>query len=99
MSLRRYHEVLFLLIISLLFLIGFLGPKFWKIPQPLFSFNVLQNNISNSSVSIKKLNQFHSSNNYLSSNQYEDKTAVFQWSELIINNAKNNDRYENGCYH
>ena len=90
MSLRSYYEVLFLLIIVLLFLIGFLGPTFWKIQQPLFSFKVLQNNISNSSVSIKKLNQFHSNKNYLSSDQFEDKIAVFQWSELILNNVKNN---------
>ena len=90
MSLRNYHDVLFLLIIVLLFFIGFFGPKFWKIPHPLFSFKVLQNNISNSSVSIKKLNQFHFNNNYLSSDQYEDKKAVSQWSDLILNNAKNN---------
>ena len=90
MSLRSYCQVLFLLIIVLLFLIGFLGPTFWKIHQPLFSFKVLQNNISNSSVSVKKLNQFHSNKNYLSSDQFEDKIAVFQWSELILNNVKNN---------
>ena len=90
MSLRSYHEVLFLLIIVLMFFIGFLGPKFWKIPQPFFSFKVIQNNISNSSVRIKKLNQFYLNNNYLSSDQFEDKTALFQWSKLILNNVENN---------
>ena len=90
MSLRNYHEVLFLLIIVLFFLIGFLGPNFWKIPQPIFSFKVIQNNISNSSVSIKRLNQFHSNNKYLSSDQFEEKKVVFQWSQLILSNVKNN---------
>ena len=91
MSLRSYHEVLFLLIIVLLFLIGFLGPNFWKIPQPLFSFKVIKkNNISNLSVNLKRLNQFHLNNKYLSSDQFEDKTVVFQWSKLILNNVKNN---------
>ena len=90
MSLRSYHGISFILLIALLFLIGFLGPKFWQISQPLFSFKVIQNNISKSSVNIKKLNQFHSNNNYLSSDQFEDKVAVFKWSELILNNAKNN---------
>ena len=91
MSLRSYHEILFLLIIVLLFLIGFLGPNFWKIPQPLFSFKVIKkNNISNLSVNLKRLNQFHLNNKYLSSDQFEDKTVVFQWSKLILNNVKNN---------
>ena len=91
MSLRSYHEVLFLLIIVLLFLIGFLGPNFWKIPQPLFSFKVIKkNNISNHSVNIKRLNQFDLNNKYLSSDQFEDKKVVFQWSKLILNNVKNN---------
>ena len=43
MSLRRYNEVLFLLAIILLLLVGFLGPKFWKIPQPVFNFKSIQN--------------------------------------------------------
>ena len=90
MSLRRYYEILFLLTIILSFLIGFLGPKFWKIPQPLFNFKAIQNNFSNDAVTKKILNEFDSNNNYLSSDQFEDKTVVFQWSELILNNVKNN---------
>ena len=90
MSLRSFNEALFLLITFLLFLIGFFGPKFWKIPQPLFSSKVIQNNLSNSSVSIERLNKFHLNKNYLSSDQFEDKISVFQWSKLILNNAKNN---------
>ncbi len=89
MSFRSYHEFLFLLTILLLFLIGFFGPILWKIPQPLFNFKVLQNNIGHSLVSIKKLKQFHLNNNYLSSDQFEDKQVVFKWSELILNNVKN----------
>ena len=69
MNLRRYHEAVLLLLIILLTFIGFLGPKFWKIPQPLFSFKAVQNNFSYPFVSIDRLNQFYSNNNYLSSNQ------------------------------
>ena len=75
MSLYRYHEVLFLIIILSLFLIGFLGPKFWKIPQPLFNFKSIQNNFSNPVVSIDRLNQFYSNNNYLSSDQFNNKSS------------------------
>ena len=64
MSLHRNHEALFLIIIILLFFIGFLGPKFWKIPQPLFNFKAIQNNFSNPVVSIHKLKLFYSKNNY-----------------------------------
>ena len=52
MSLRRYHESLFFLIILSLFMAGFLGPKFWKISQPLFNFKPIQNNFNNPVVSI-----------------------------------------------
>ena len=85
MSLNRYKEVLFLSIIFLLFLLGFLGPKFWKIPQPLFNFKGIENNFSNPVVSIDRLNLFYSNNNYLSSNQFNNKDVVFNWSKIILN--------------
>ncbi len=88
MSLRRYNEVLFLLAIILLLLIGFLGPKFWKIPQPLFNFKSIQNSFSDPVVSIDRLNQFYSNNNYLSSDQFNDKNVVFKWSTIILNYVK-----------
>ena len=88
MSLRRYHELLFLLIILSFFMIGFLGPKFWKIPQPIFNFKSIQYNFSNPIVSIDRLNQFYSNNNYLSSDQLNDKNVVFKWSTIILNFAK-----------
>ncbi len=85
---RRYHEFLFLLAILSLFVIGFLGPNFWKIPQPFFSFKAIQKNFINPVISIDKLNQFYSNNNYLSSNQFNDKVAVFKWSKNILNYVK-----------
>ena len=88
MSLRRYHEALFLLAILLLTFIGFLGPKFWKIPQLSFSFKAIQNNFSYPVVSIDKLNQFYSNNNYLSSDQFNNKNVVFNWSTTILNYVK-----------
>ena len=90
MCLRRYHEVLFLLIILVLFLIGFFWPYFLKVPQPLFNFKAIQNNFGNAVVSINRLNKFYSNKNYLSSDQFNDKTVVFKWSEIIFNNVKNN---------
>ena len=89
MSMFRYHEHLFILSILLLFLFGFLGPSFWRISQPLFHFKGIENNIINSTVKIKKLNQLDTNNNYLSSDQFEDKTVVLNWSEIILNNVKN----------
>ena len=88
MSLRRYNEVLFLLIILSFFMIGFLGPKFWKISQPIFNFKSIQYNFSNPVVSIDRLNQFYSNNNYLSSDQFNNKVVVFRWSENILNYIK-----------
>ena len=88
MSLRRYYEILFLLIILSFFLTGFLGPKFWKISQPIFNFKSIQYNFSNPVVSIDRLNQFYSNNNYLSSDQFNNKVVVFRWSENILNYIK-----------
>ena len=90
MSLRHYYEVLFLITIFLFFLIGFLGPNFWSVPQPKFNFKVIKNNFSNAVVSINRLNKFHSNNNYLSSDQFNDQTTVLRWSKIILNNVKNN---------
>ena len=89
MSLHRYHEVFFLLIILLLFFLGFLGPKFWKIIQPSFNFNGIQNNLSNPVANIDILNQFYSNNNYLSSDQFENENVVFEWSKIILNYVRN----------
>ncbi len=88
-SLQRYHSTLFLLIILLLFLIGFIGPKFWKITQPLFNFKAIQNNFNNPVVNIDRLNQFYSNDNYLSSDQLNNKNVVFKWSSIILNYVKN----------
>ena len=84
MSLNRYYEALSLIIILLLFLIGFLGPKFWKMPQPLFNFKGIENNLSNPVESIDRLSLFYSNNNYLSSNQFNNKDVVFNWSKIIL---------------
>ncbi len=90
MILSRYQQFLFLLIILLIFLVGFLGPDFWKIPQPLFKFKAIQNNLSNVVASKNKLEKLPFNNNYLSSDQFNNKKAVFNWSEIILSNVKNN---------
>ena len=90
MSLNRCNEIFFLLIILLLFLLGFLNPKFLKTPQLTINSKVIQNNFGNPTINIDRLSKFHSSNNYLSSHQFEDKNVVFEWSKIILNYAKNN---------
>lgn len=89
MNLHRFHEVFFLVIIVLFFFMGFLGPKFLKIPQLSFNFNAIQNNFSKPILNIDNLNQFYSTNNYLSSDQFENKNVVFEWSKIILNYVKN----------
>ena len=77
------------IVIFSLFITGFLGPKFWKITQPLFNFKVIQNNFNYPVVSIDRLNKFYSNNNYLSSDQFNNKVVVSKWSENILNYVKN----------
>ena len=89
MSLHRFNEFFFLLIILLLFFMGFLNPKFLKIPQSSFNYKAIQNNLSNATVNIDRLNQYYSNNNYLSSIQFENKNVVFEWSKIILNYVKN----------
>ncbi len=62
---------------SLIIFYGFLNPKFLKIPQSSFNYKAIQNNLSNPVVNIDRLNQFYSNNNYLSSDQFENKNVVF----------------------
>ena len=90
MSLHRYQDILLFFIILLFFLIGFLGPPFWKFQQPLFKFKAIQNKFGNAIVSIDKLNKFHSNKNYLSSDRFNNKPDVIKWSELILSYVKNN---------
>ena len=68
---------------------GFLNPKFLKIPQSSFNYKAIQNNLSKTTVNIDRLNQYYSNNNYLSSDQFENKNVVFEWSKIILNYVKN----------
>ena len=90
MSLHRFNEIFFLFITLILFFIGFLNPEFLKTPQLYFNSKAFQNNFSNPTINIDRLNQFYSNNNYLSSDQFENKKLVFNWSENILNYVKNN---------
>ena len=88
MTSRSYHEILFLLFIFFLLLIGFLGPVYWKIPQFQFNNNIFEKNFGNVSVNIDRLSQFNTNKNYLSSDQFNNKTIVSEWSKLILKNVK-----------
>ena len=89
MNIHRVNEIFFLLIILLLFFIGFLSPKFLKIPQLSFNSKAIHNNFNNPIINIDRLNKFYSNNNYLSSDQIENKNVVFGWSKIILNYVKN----------
>ena len=84
MTSRSYHEILFLLVICLLLLIGFLGPVFWKTPQLAINNKIFEKNFGNVSVNIDRLSQFHTNKNYLSSDQFNNKIIVLEWSKLIF---------------
>ena len=88
MTSRSYHEILFLLVICLLLLIGFLGPVFWKTPQLAINNKIFEKNFGNVSVNIDRLSQIHTNKNYLSSDQFNNKIIVLEWSKLILNNVK-----------
>ena len=88
MNLRSFHEILFLLVILFLSLIGFLGPVFWKTPQLAINNKIFEKNFGNVSVNIDRLSQFYTNKNYLSSDQFNNKIIVLEWSKLILNNVK-----------
>ena len=89
MSFRNYYEVLFLLVTFFLLFIGFLGPSFWKIAQLQINIKFFEKINRNVNVSIDGSNQFDINKNYLSSDQLENKNIVLEWSQLILNNIKN----------
>ena len=91
MSSRSYHDFFFLIIVFLFLLFGFLGPSFWKIHQAQFNIYQFQKIFDEVIVKdIKKSTKFEINKNYLSSDQFDDKTAVLQWSQFILNNVNNN---------
>ena len=89
MSFRNYYEVLFLLVTFFLLFIGFLGPSFWKIAQLQINIKFFEKINRNVNVSIDGSNQFDINKNYLSSDQLKNKNIVLEWSQLILNNIKN----------
>ncbi len=89
MSFRNYYEVLFLLVTFFLLFIGFLGPSFWKIAQLQINIKFFEKINRNVNFSIDGSNQFDINKNYLSSDQLENKNIVLEWSQLILNNIKN----------
>ncbi len=88
---RSYHDFFFFIIVFLFFLFGFLGPSFWKMQQAQFNISQFQKIFDEVIVKdIKKSTKFEINKNYLSSDQFGDKTAVLQWSQFILNNVNNN---------
>ena len=84
-----YINIFFILIIFLLFLLGFIGPGFWKLESPNFNFVVVQRDLSKDIININKLDKLNSNKNYLSSDQINEKDEVISWSNQILKNVEN----------
>ena len=84
-----YINIFSIFIILLLFLVGFLGPRFWKFNSPNFNFIVVQRDLSKDIININKLDKLNLNKNYLSSNQINEKDKVLSWSNQILKNVEN----------
>ncbi len=83
-------DSLFIFLVFLILLCGFFIPNILKVQQPFSNLNLIINKIRDLTVNENKLNQFNTNQKYLSSDQLNDKTIVSNWSDIILNNAKNN---------
>jgi Bax protein len=83
---KHYINICFTFIIFLLFLVGFLDPRFWNLKSP--NFNFIQRNLSKEIVNIHKLEKLNLNKNYLSSDQINEKDKVISWSNQILKNVE-----------
>ena len=66
---ERYINISSLFLIFLLFLLGFIGPGFWKINSPNFKFVVFQRDTNKANTIVNKEEKFDFNNQYLSLDQ------------------------------
>ena len=86
---RKYLDIIFIIILILLMVIGFLSPKIFKLHSPVFNFLLVKRDLSKISISIDKLDKFKINKNYLSSEQINKKDIVLEWSNRLIYNVEN----------
>ena len=86
---RKFFDIVFVLILILLLLSGFIGPKNFKIDPPIFNLSLVSRNFSTTSIAVNKLDKFKKNKNFLSSDQINDKNVVLEWSKKIMYNVEN----------
>ena len=86
---RDYINIFSIFIIALLCLAGIAGPSFWQLDSPNFNFIVVQRDLSKDIINVDKLDKLEINNNYLSSDQINEKKRVISWSNQILNNVEN----------
>ena len=82
-------NISFIFIILLLFILGFVGPEFWKLKSPNFNFIVVKKNLSKDVINVNKLDKLNLNKNYLSSDQINEKDRVISWSNQILKKVEN----------
>ena len=75
---KYFINILYLFVISLLFLLGFIGPGFWKMNSPNFKFVVFQKDLNKDTIIVNKEVKFNFNNKYLSSDQINKKSKVIK---------------------
>ena len=86
---KYFINILYLFVISLLFLLGFIGPGFWKMNSPNFKFVVFQRDLNKDTIIVNKEVKFKFNNKYLSSDQINKKSKVIKWSNQVLRSIEN----------
>jgi uncharacterized FlgJ-related protein len=85
---KDYINISSLFLISLLFLLGFIGPGFWKINSPNFKFVVFQRDVNKVTTIVNKEEKFNFNNKYLSLDQINKKSKVIKWSNQVLSSIE-----------
>ena len=86
---KYFINIIYLFVISLLFLLGFIGPGFWKMSSPNFKFVVFQKDLNKDTIIVNKEVKFNFNNKYLSSDQINKKSKVIKWSNQVLRSIEN----------
>jgi len=86
---KYFINILYLFVISILFLLGFIGPGFWKMNSPNFKFVVFQRDLNKDTIIVNKEVKFNFNNKYLSSDQINKKSKVIKWSNQVLRSIEN----------
>ena len=86
---KYFINILYLFVTSLLFLLGFIGPGFWKMNSPNFKFVVFQKDLNKDIIIVNKEVKFNFNNKYLSSDQINKKSKVIKWSNQVLRSIEN----------